>query len=79
MKVPNAKEAGGKKWKKLEAIPAWQLYKINSKKQVILEAQRDKQKIHFATLMDISHLKNAELEAKKSKSAEEESCSKVTL
>ena len=67
MKVPDAKEAGGKKWKKLEAIPAWQLYKINSKKQVILETQRDKQKVHFATLMDIYHLKNAELEAKKSK------------
>ena len=28
---------------------------------VILEAQRDKRKVHFATLMDICHLKDAEL------------------
>ena len=33
-----------------------------SKKEVILEAQRDKKKVHFATLMDICHLNNAELE-----------------
>ena len=35
---------------------------VNSKKVVILEAQRDKKKVHFATLMDICHLKNVELE-----------------
>ena len=48
--------------KKLETIPAWQLEKDKSKKEVILEAQRDKKKVHFATLMDICHPKNAELE-----------------
>ena len=32
-------------------------------KEVILEAQRDK-KVHFASLMDICHLQNAELEPK---------------
>ena len=37
---------------------------MRSKKEVILEAQRDKQKVHFATLMDICHLKNAEFEPK---------------
>ena len=36
--------------------------KVKSKKEVILEAQRDKKKVHFATLMDTCHLKNAELE-----------------
>ena len=29
-----------------------------------LEAQRDKTKVHFATLMDMCHLKNAEFEPK---------------
>ena len=29
-----------------------------------VEAQRDKKKVHFATLMDLCHLKNAELESK---------------
>ena len=57
MKIPDAKAAVDKEWKKLEPIPAWQLDKVKSKKEVILEAQRDKKKVHFATLMDISHLK----------------------
>ena len=54
--------AADKEWKKLETIPAWQLDKVKSKKEVTLEAQRDKQKVHLATLVDICHLKNAELE-----------------
>ena len=41
----------------LETIPAWQLDKVKSKKEVIFEAQRDKRKVHFATLMDICHLR----------------------
>ena len=61
MKI-SAKAAVDKEWKKLETIPAWQLEKVKSKKEVILEAQRDKKKVHSATLMDICHLKNAELE-----------------
>ena len=48
---------------KLDTVPAWQLEKVKSEKEVILKAQRNK-KIQFATLMDICHLKNAELEAK---------------
>ena len=48
----------------LETIPAWELEKVKSKKEVILEAQRDKKKVHFDTLMDIHHLKNAEVEPK---------------
>ena len=35
-----------------------------SKEEVILEAQRDKKKVHFATWMDICHLKHVELEPK---------------
>ena len=33
-------------------------------REVVLEAQREKKKVHFATLMDIRHPKNAELEPK---------------
>ena len=64
MKIPDSQAAVDKEWKKLETIPAWQLEKVKSKKEVILEAQRDKKKVHFTTLMDICHLKNAELEPK---------------
>ena len=55
------KAAVDREWKKLETIPAWQLEKVKRKKEVILEAQRDK-KIHFATLVDKGHHTNAESE-----------------
>ena len=35
-----------------------------SKKDVFREAQREKNKVHFAPLLDISHLKNADLDPK---------------
>ena len=64
-KIPDAKAAVDKEWKKLETSPAWDLGKVKSKKEeVILEALRDKNRVHFASLMDICHLKNAELEPK---------------
>ena len=64
MKILDVKAAVDKEWEKLETIPAWQLDKVKSKKEVNLEAQKDKMKVHFATLMDIVHLKNAKLEPK---------------
>ena len=64
MKNPDAKAALDKEWKKFETIPALVLEKVKRKKVLILEAQRDKKKSHFATLMDICHLKNADLEPK---------------
>ena len=63
-KIPDAKAAVDKGWKKLETIPAWNLENVKSKREVFLEAQRDNKKVHFASLMDICHLKNAELEPK---------------
>ena len=62
MNIPDAKAAVDKEWQKLETFPAWQLGKVKSKKEIILEAQRDKKNVHFGTLMDVCHLKNAELE-----------------
>ena len=61
MKIPDAKAAVDQEWKKLETAPAWQLQKVKSKKEVSLEAQRETKKVHFATLMDTCHLKNAEI------------------
>ena len=56
-----------KEWEKLEKILAWNLTKVKSKKQVIDEARTSGATVHFASLMDICHLKNAELEAKHQK------------
>ena len=79
IKIPGSKAAMDNEWKKLRTSPAWQLEKVKSKKEVILEAQRDKKKVHFASLMDGCHLKNAELEPKLQKNTKAESCSVVTL
>ena len=67
MKIPAAKAAVDKEWEKLEKISAGKLTKVKSKKMVIDEARTKGAKVHFASLMDICHLKNAELEAKHQK------------
>ena len=67
IKIPAAKAAVDKEWEKLEKISAWNLTKVRSKKEVIDEARTKGAKVHFASLMDICHLKNAELEAKHQK------------
>ena len=48
----------------MKKISAWNLTKVKSKKQVIDEAKTSGATVHFASLMDICHLKNAEWEAK---------------
>ena len=53
-----------KELEKLEKIPAWQLTKIRNKKEVIDEARNKGRKVHFASLMDICHLKSSGLEPK---------------
>ena len=55
MKIPAAKTAVDKDWEKLEKIPAWNLTKVRSKKEVIDEARTKGAKVHFASLMDICH------------------------
>ena len=57
MKIPAAKAAVDKEWEKLEKISAWNLTKVKSKKQVIEEARTSGATVHFASLMDICHLK----------------------
>ena len=56
-----------KEWEKLKKFSVWNLTKVRSKKEVIDEAKSSGTKVHFASLMDICHLKNAELEAKHQK------------
>ena len=67
MKIPATKAAVDKEWEKLEKFPAWNLTKVRSKEEVIDEARTKGAKVHFASLMDICHLKNAELEIKHQK------------
>ena len=67
VKIPAAKAAVDKEWEKLEKISEWNLTKVRSKKEVIDEARTSGATVHFASLMDMCHLKNAELEAKHQK------------
>ena len=52
---------------KIGEFSAWNLTKVRSKKVVIDETRTKGAKVHFASLMDICHLKNAELNAKQQK------------
>ena len=67
MKFHAAKASVDKEWEKLDKISAWNLTKVRSKKEVIDEARTKGAKVHFASLMDICHVKNAELETKHQK------------
>ena len=67
MKIPAAKAAVDKEWEKLDKIPAWDKTKVRNKSEVIDEARTKGIKVHFSSLMDICHLKNAELETKHQK------------
>ena len=67
MKTPAVKAAMDKEWEKLEKIPAWDITKVRNRSEVIDEARTKGIKVHFASLMDICHLKNAELETKHQK------------
>ena len=58
MKIPAAKAAVDKEWEKIGE---------NFGVEVIDEARRSGATVHFASLMDICHLKNAELETKHQK------------
>ena len=64
MKIPDAKAALDKEWKKFETIPARNLEKSQEQKGGYSGSTKRQKKVHFATLMDICHLENAELEPK---------------
>ena len=60
MKISDAKAAVDKEWKKLETIPAWQLDKVRSKKEVVLKAQKTNRKsslLHWWTYV-VSKMRN---------------------
>ena len=65
--LPAAKAAVDKEWENLEKIPAWDLTKVRNKSEVIDEARTKGAKVHFASLVAVCHLKNAELEAQHQK------------
>ena len=67
IKNTGCKGSSGKRRGILEKIPAWQLTIVRNKKEVIDEARNEGRKVHFASLMDLSHLKDSELEPQSQK------------
>ena len=68
MKIPDAKAAVDKEWTKLETIPAWNLEKSQEQKGGYSgTTKREKKKVHFASLMDICHLKKCRVPTKTTK------------
>ena len=63
MKIPTAKAAADKEWEKLKKILTWDK-NVRNKSEVVDEAKTNGIEVHFASLMYICHLKNAELETK---------------
>ena len=62
MKTPDAKAADDKKKRMGKAH--WQESNVKSKRKVIEKAQKEGKTVHFATLVDSCHLKNAKLDEK---------------
>ena len=62
LKIPEAREALNKEWEKLENIPYVDFKAVRPKAQVKAEAQKNGQSVHFAQLMALCFLKNAELD-----------------
>ena len=62
MKIPDAKAGVENNWEKLEKIPAWQLTKVRNRNEVTAEAKYEGRTAHFASSMDLCHLKSSELE-----------------
>ena len=52
---------------KMEKFSAWNLAKVRSKSEVIDESRTSGATVHYASLMDMCHLKKTELEAKHQK------------
>ena len=64
MTIPGAKAAFDKELWKLEKLPAWQVTKVKSKEEVIQKAQKEGRTVQVATVLDVCHPKNSELEPK---------------
>ena len=64
VKIPDAKGAVDKEQRMGEArkVASVAIDQNKEEKEVVLEAQRENIRVHFAALMDICHLKHAELE-----------------
>ena len=60
MRIPDAKAALEKRWKKLEGINSWDVKGVQPRQKVIERARKSGITIHFGNIMPLCHQKNAE-------------------
>ena len=64
LRIPKAKEALDAEWDKLEkTLKAWQVITVMEKSEVIRLAKQENKKVHFGSLMQLCHVKNAQLDS----------------
>ena len=62
MKIPEAKKAVDGEWSSHVQKKTWNVDRVRPKAEVITEAQKKNMSVHFGRLVDLCHLKPAELE-----------------
>ena len=62
MKIPEAKQAVDAEWTAHAQKRTWNVDRVRPRAEVIAEANRRKVSVHFGRLMDLCHLKHAELD-----------------
>ena len=61
MRIPSARKAVDDEWQAHEQKKTWNINKVRPKAEVIAEAEKKNVSVHFGRLMDLCHLKHAEL------------------
>ena len=61
MKIPEAKKAIDAEWAAHAQKKTWNANRVRPRAEVIAEANKKKVSVHFGRLMDLCHLKHAEL------------------
>ena len=59
--IPEAKQAVQKEWTELEMKPAWDVRAVKPKAEVQARSRKNKVIVNFGRLMELCHVKNAEL------------------
>ena len=62
MRIPEAKQAVDAEWTAHAQKKTWNVDRVRPRAEVIAEANRKKVSVHFGRLMDLCHLKHAELD-----------------
>ena len=61
MNTSDAKSAVDKEWDTLKNLPTWSVKKVKPWSEVLQQAKKDRRSVHFASFVDLCHLKHSKL------------------